>query len=664
MSVSLRAKQLGLALLAGAGLFAVSANAGLTLRVAVDPDNLVDTENRTGASSGGDSVSTWTAVRRGDNAGIVTENSTSSITLSASGTNEEGNELAACQEQTTASDMQIEALIPATYGQYTENFTQFGVQFFENDNTSHLNGWPNIGTARFKFDAGGAGENEQSGAAGQFRPRYLAGRYDHSESELCAFESDDAATWSQIGTCQTVTFSFPVDYCVYGTSHDPLQTTEATLTNIAYSTTLDITDGGAPSPPTGSDTLIATGTSSFNGNSNGVEPGDTVTLDGTSRGDLTIDDLVGTAANPITIRNDTTETGPLVIAGTFECRNCQYVILNGLGKWSGAPAGSCGITVSGGQWEYGRTQCGIQVRPGSGSPTHLVRFSGNSTGYEMYGVEVDGSGLSNGIGVSANDQSETTLDFREDLKFSQNYVHDIPTEGFYLGQNWFRIEQGNPQLRNVEASYNLIERTGRQCINLKAAPTGTNVFHHNYCEDAANEKSTGMMDFNEAQATGYANRFFRNSSGGRDCIGAFVGDAPGTLSWNFYNNLCVGSSRRGIFISYSSNGSASADIDYNTIVDTSSGEECIRASSGVSGNARGNICANTDGLNTSMTESNNRVGSVSQQQFADTGNDDYALTASSPAVDSGTTAAPATDILGIARPQGSADDQGAFEYVP
>jgi len=51
--------------------------------------------------------------------------------------------------------------------------------------------------------------------------------------------------------------------------------------------------------------------------------------------------------------------------------------------------------------------------------------------------------------------------------------------------------------------------------------------------------------------------------------------------------------------------------------------------------------------------------------FVAPANDDYHLSANSPCIDSGTnTNAPATDIEGTLRPQGSAVDVGAYEYIP
>jgi hypothetical protein len=65
----------------------------------------------------------------------------------------------------------------------------------------------------------------------------------------------------------------------------------------------------------------------------------------------------------------------------------------------------------------------------------------------------------------------------------------------------------------------------------------------------------------------------------------------------------------------------------------------------------------------SATESSNLVGGT--PGFVNPGADDYRLSAASPAVDSGTPVnAPADDLDGTARPQGSGYDIGAYERVP
>jgi hypothetical protein len=49
--------------------------------------------------------------------------------------------------------------------------------------------------------------------------------------------------------------------------------------------------------------------------------------------------------------------------------------------------------------------------------------------------------------------------------------------------------------------------------------------------------------------------------------------------------------------------------------------------------------------------------------FVNPSSDNYQLTVGSPAIDAGTTNAYTTDILGVTRPQGSAFDIGAYEFV-
>ena len=77
---------------------------------------------------------------------------------------------------------------------------------------------------------------------------------------------------------------------------------------------------------------------------------------------------------------------------------------------------------------------------------------------------------------------------------------------------------------------------------------------------------------------------------------------------------------------------------------------------------KGIILAGGSG-NTSGATSNNEV-SQSDPLFKDAANDDYSITMSSDAIDAGSSGyAPATDINGTARPQGSSDDVGCYELA-
>jgi len=167
------------------------------------------------------------------------------------------------------------------------------------------------------------------------------------------------------------------------------------------------------------DHSVSASIGSFDCRARSVRSGDTITLAAGTRGPLTVRNCVGANGTPITIRNDTRGSGPTIIRRSsgsknsgfvFVCLNCKHVIVDGMGKWSGAPAGTCGVT---GKWALGRSQCGIKVTITAGQPPNtFVSFYGSSSNFTLRGVEIDGefprAGISAdgaGIGLGVNDNT-------------------------------------------------------------------------------------------------------------------------------------------------------------------------------------------------------------------------------------------------------------------
>jgi len=589
-----------LALLTALLLVGVSASAGLTVKVAINFDGTVSTLYRAGEKAQGGAPPTgWTCAVKGDATIDCDEVSASSFTIVASGTNDEGNIAYVYKSEASDTDLQIEACTPSSWTGHIEPFTGFGVGITEGVGDAAYATqvwWPNSGTARIKSDAGGAGELEQSGASGQFLPRCKAITYDDSETSLCGYESDDAVTWSLIGACVTKSLTFPVLTYVFGTSHHPTLTTTATFTGIIFATTIDITDGGAPPAPTGSDHLIATGTTSFDCNANGVEPGDTVTLDGTARGPISFSNCYGDSGADITIRNDTTESGPLVItiasnSSGINLTGGQYYTIDGTGKWSGAPAGSCGVTVSGNNWTLGKTQCGIQIVWSSGDvAAGFLRLNGYNSDFTIKGVEIDGTGMaaypSGGIGIQLNDHNIKLAAnpgvWREEILYTQNYVHNVPASAIYSGPNWV---QGDLRLRNIDFSYNIMEDTGRNGILLKSAVEGSNNISYNYVKNSGSGKPARSISLLESMANVF-NNFVINEVG-KHCINFNTNSALDLGSDQpiaIYSNVVVDCNLAGIRVYGAGANDFIPTVYNNTIVTT--GSEGITISSNVNAGAQ------------------------------------------------------------------------------
>ena len=147
---------------------------------------------------------------------------------------------------------------------------------------------------------------------------------------------------------------------------------------------------------------------------------------------------------------------------------------------------------------------------------------------------------------------------------------------------------------------------------------------------------------------------------------------PGGSNYNVVSNNTVFASYRGIVIGGEDVGNGPPTVDYNTITNnivygmTSYG----LYASGIFGshNVTSNNLTYDNGTNYSSTYTNQTNEIVSDPLFVNyksDGTGNYQLQPASPCVDAGTTVgAPAYDFLHVTRPQGSAVDCGAYEYVP
>jgi hypothetical protein len=231
-----------------------------------------------------------------------------------------------------------------------------------------------------------------------------------------------------------------------------------------------------------------------------IAPGTLLTLAAGARGPLTIQNCNGTAADPIVIRNDPEGTGPTVISRAsgpedgfvFNCKDCTGVTIDGSYKWPGAPAGKTyGIKVT---------------MTGGGSPSAFVNVGGLSRFVTIRNVEVDGAWpalATNGIGISVNDHSVKRVDhpdlWREGILIEDSYVHNVETEGMYIGPNY---RDGDLPLRDVEIRYNRVDDTGWDGINTKSMWAGDNSIHHNRIRRAGVNAATSM---DAAQYSGIMN---------------------------------------------------------------------------------------------------------------------------------------------------------------
>lgn len=425
----------------------------------------------------------------------------------------------------------------------------------------------------------------------------------------------------------------------------------------------------------------------FDGAAEGVQPGDVVQFESGTHGTRRLQNLHGTAQNPILVRNDPASASPAVIrretgsSGSFVLwfRNCRHVIVDGGAR----PGLSHGIKV-------------MYAASGADGPSSWVHIGDNSTG-EAAGtptsfmtfrkLEVDGGwqthGATNGVGIALNEHTnfrwaDHPSAWHQGFVFDGLYLHEIEGEGMYIGPNWV---DGDLPCKDVEIKGCRIENTGWDSIQVKAFVAGTNSIHHCVCKNSGlNEGATGsgnqFYGISLAHSTGDIHDNWMENAGSQ-AIQHYVYQLPestglGPFHSEIYNNVSI--KTRGILtypgwgITVGSDATSvqtTTRVYNNTLVDNPNG---IQLNSRVLPGSvvANNILADSGSVSvpSGSTASNNRVGSIAAMSFENAAADDFHLTSSSPARNAATgTAIASTDYDGVARPKGAAADQGAFEFV-
>lgn len=432
----------------------------------------------------------------------------------------------------------------------------------------------------------------------------------------------------------------------------------------------------------------------------GVVPGDTVVIESGVRDALIIRNCAGTADAPITIQNDRSGTGPVVIRNAkpskgsgfvFQIQNARHVVIDGTGGWKGMPDGAyCGAP-------NGTTGCGIQIvstAPGD-SPTAYMAIRGgpgrdaiNMRDQVIKGIMIDGSGSFGGaggprIGLSFNDHRISANRFpevwRENITIEQNYITNVWNEGLYIGPNWIAgTPRGNVhRLRNIFIRRNLIVHTGWEGLNLKSCIEGMCLVEGNYClQCGVRSDRKGAQDGLaswEGGATFTGNYVLESGETG---IAAGTGRSRGAGPWQVqvYNNVIVDAGAtgptpgHGISVAPGQDGAQlRAEIFNNTVVNAE-GSGIFVGANVVHGLVRNNLVAGEQGRpitirSRAVQSESNSIGSASSFRFHDPSSHDYRLTFGSPAIDASTNPWPATDFAGQVRHNGTAGDDGAFEWT-
>lgn len=366
-----------------------------------------------------------------------------------------------------------------------------------------------------------------------------------------------------------------------------------------------------------------------------VKPGDTLCIPAGTRPSMEIRNLRGKAGAPITIRNDGGQVhiqgGKFRYGVTLE--NNAYLRLTGTGVKQ-----QCGAAYTAAQ-----QQCGFIIA----GFARAVEAVNNATDLEVDHLE-------------ATDSSEAAVKIKGDGKgvarqyVHHLYVHDIGKEGLYMG------EAGNDQsldiVRGLEVSYNLVERSGWDAINVKHTANDVQV-HGNIIRDSG---LLGVTNQDQGLSVGaggsgdYYNNLIVNAFG----PGLNIRTLP--AGSKVYNNVVADSGGAGIYYQDGNN----TQFFNNTLVNNRQGG--IIGTPRAQGTAFDNVIVGSPvAINSpGVADDNNFVGTVADVKFVDAAAGDYRLQSDSPLIDQGRSSGlfPTSDRQDVTRPQGETTDLGAYEF--
>ena len=398
----------------------------------------------------------------------------------------------------------------------------------------------------------------------------------------------------------------------------------------------------------------------------GLKAGAVICLPAGTRPNLLIRNIHGTAAAPITIRNNggvTRITGALLSDGGVLIQSSSDIRITGTGTEAHCGAlyratdQRCGIVIDG-------AQKGIKVDTAKG---------GTVGGFEFDHVEVvHTSQTIKTRGITIHPIPGLTV---KGIHVHDNHVVETLAEGIYIGSE--PHNQPYPKLgkvENVEIDHNLVERSGYDGIKLKVG-LGSISIHDNVVHDAG---QLGDPAHQGGIKTAFAGGDYYNNT----IIGGVEGIRMDRVlpvdPTRYFNNLVVGVKSVGIQTSQDH-----AAIYNNTIVDSQGdGIKVTGAGSYVADNIIAGA-AHPLGVRDGV-ELRNIAAATDRIGFVDPANGDYRLLATSAAVNAGppigrfpcgaddmraarwsrVNRVPHFDHDRVGRPSGCLSDIGAFEYVP
>ncbi len=303
---------------------------------------------------------------------------------------------------------------------------------------------------------------------------------------------------------------------------------------------------------------------------------------------------------------------------------------------------------------------------------------------------IDANGQAGAIGCTAGEYDARGTNSCDDLKVLGNYIHD------YGGQTTSNKEHATYfSLRNnysaiaPEVGWNRLEdneaRFGIHIYDEHACGEYTGVFkvHNNYIEDqvgAAINVGTQNCDLNPLGFRGTIEAYNNIivSPGLYSPVstyghGIMLYGQLNYMNVKLWNNIIYGygslsNTANDVFVIWTQAGNVNnfdgtADMYNNIIIDTNGFNYVPATYQRAPNNYENNIWYSTN-VSSPVLPSWDLTAISQDPLFTSPSTNDFTLQYSSPAIDAGTALASVPDdFLGISRPQGSAYDIGAFEYV-
>jgi hypothetical protein len=390
-----------------------------------------------------------------------------------------------------------------------------------------------------------------------------------------------------------------------------------------------------------------------------VEPGQTVCISAGVRGPLELHNFHGAPGQTITFVN---QGGTVDIRGGdddyagIEIENSDHIRVTGAGM-----SRRCGADIA-----AEAQRCGIRILGPAHSVTGKVRT-------EYITIDHVEMGDTTQSAVSIKDNSLGRGEWVEhDVVLNRNYIHDVRDEGVYIGSSDYASGDYHV-LHGVHLGHNLVVDTGRDGLQVGSATRNCTIQHNVVKNSGRNNESShraGVMN-NQGSVCDIYNNFVADTAG----WGIYV---QGNGANEIYNNVVVRAGRSvragdgdgdGISVHDGSNVNGSISVWNNTVVSASGDGIGWGNDAGSDNQIRNNLVVDSGGVNIDTDENvqvarNFTSQTVAAARFVDAATDDYHLRSDSPARDAGVNLhdrGVVDDHDGVARPQGSAYDIGAYE---